>query len=437
MVKLLSIICCFIIAFTINGKHDFSYFTLKNGLKVVCIKKRVIPIVAVSVWYNCGSKCDATGKSGVAHFLEHMAFHSNSMTFNNFLEEIGAENNASTSLGYICFYEIVPKESMEEILKYESARMRSLGIDSQVFTSEKKAILEERSIVYDANPIMSAKESVNANIFNGMPGGISIVGWKHEIESIQQQDLFDFHNKWFAPNNAVLLLVGDVDPHHVKPLVEKYFGGLKEKNLPTMRTQNNVHPSVIKTITHKFSEANCFITRYIYKVPFFAKDNFRKYISLSLAIQAMNQPEFFMAKVIKSATNSLNDIWFSYASGAAYDIVMVNLIGISRDEMDDMEKLWHCFKQKLLSDSILTNDEINAIKRQNFISMAYEDDDIMVTAQYVGSSLMAGHPLEKIMATDEIIQAITLQECNSTISEIFQREPIAVSRLEKQEHDNE
>ncbi|MDR1334920.1 MAG: insulinase family protein [Holosporaceae bacterium] len=435
MIKLLAVVCCFVFTFIINGKHDFVNFTLKNGLRVICIKKSAIPIVTIHICYDCGSRCDAIGKSGVAHFLEHMAFHSHGMAFNNFLEEIGAERNAYTSLGYICFYEVVPKEYMEKVLEYESARMRSLDINQEVFASEKKAILEERNMVYDANPAGLIHESLYANIFNRMSGGISVIGWKHEIESIQQQDLFDFHDKWFAPNNAVLILVGDIDPQRIKILVEKHFGDLKAKSLPKIKTRCNVAPSVVKTVGCKSSEANCFRTCYVYRIPFFARDNFRKYLSLSLAVQAMNQSEFFIIKKIKSATNMLNEVNFSFTSNAAYDIVTIHLTGVSQDDMDSMEELWHFLKEKLRTNSGLTDSEINAVKRQRSTFIAHEDDDIKLIAYSIASLLISGYSPEEIMAQDETIQAITQQECNNLITEIFSGDPIAISKLKRKDYE--
>jgi zinc protease len=391
----------------------------------------------MSVWYNCGSRCDAVGKSGVAHYLEHMAYAIKGGAFNNFLEEIGAEKNAFTWLGCICFYEVVPKEHMEEVLKYESARMNSFDIDHAVFASEKKAILEERNTLYDTNPVTLSCEATYSNIFDRTSAGINVIGWKHEIESLQEQDLFDYHNKWFAPNNATLVLVGDVDYQQIKPMVEKYFGGLKEKTLPILKTNDNVQSKVVKTITSKSSEVGGFSTSYIYLVPFHAKDNFRKYLGLSLAFQALNQPEAIIRKTIESATDKRAEIGFFYSANSSHDIVTIWLNGNSKNDLDDAEKIWHILKQKLQSDSALTNDEINAVKRQKLLSMAHKYDDIMDLAECIGFSLMDGHSLDNIMAEDEIIQTMSQQECNEAIREVFCSEPIAISRLEQEDYDEE
>ncbi|MDR1235711.1 MAG: insulinase family protein, partial [Holosporaceae bacterium] len=134
----------FFTIFFAYAKPDTVDFVLKNGLRVICIEKKTSPIIFFSIWYRCGSKDDAVSKSGVAHYLEHMAFVSKRMEFNTFLESVGALRNAFTSLNVICFHELVPKENIEVVFNHESMRMKSLDIADDAFLSEKGAILEER-----------------------------------------------------------------------------------------------------------------------------------------------------------------------------------------------------------------------------------------------------------------------------------------------------
>jgi zinc protease len=180
------------LTFNSCAKYDAFEFALDNGLRVVCVKRNSVPIIAFSIWYKCGSKCDLVSKSGVAHYLEHTAF-SSKKEFRDFLEEIGAECNAFTSFNTICFYEIVPKEHLETIFLNESDRMKSIQIDDTDFLSEKGAILEERSMRTDNDPEGAYQETMLANMFNRKTGGIGIIGWKHEINGIKKQETSQFY----------------------------------------------------------------------------------------------------------------------------------------------------------------------------------------------------------------------------------------------------
>ncbi|MDR2068157.1 MAG: insulinase family protein, partial [Holosporaceae bacterium] len=221
----------------LHAKFNVCEFSLENGLRVVCVEKKNSPIALFSVWYRCGSKCDAVSKTGAAHYLEHMAIASNRRSC-DFLERIGAEHNAFTSINLICFYEIVPQEYLERVFEYEAERMDSLRIDDGEFKSERGAILEERNQRVDNDPDGARREVMLSNVFNREIGGAALIGWKHEIESIQKQDLHEFHQKWFAPNNATLVIVGDFDLNYVKNLSEKYWGIKKAKKIPEEKTED-------------------------------------------------------------------------------------------------------------------------------------------------------------------------------------------------------
>ena len=415
----------------LHGKYDITAFTLKNGLRAICVKKNTLPIVSFSIWYDCGSCCDALSRSGVAHFLEHMAFSIDKGAFDKFLETIGAEKNAFTSMKTICFYEIIPTKDLETIIESEAKRMKTIEIEDKKFINEKSVILEERSSRIDTNPAGQEQEVVLAQLLNRSPGSISIIGWKHEIESITPKDLLDFHYKWFAPNNATIIAVGDVDPTQLKVSLEKHFGNIERKKIPP---QDDVgeKPTIVKETNFSSPKNGSFASvDYFYFVPFSAKSDFRKCIALKLAVQILNQPNFFVKKTLEDAMSKASSINFSYISGYLhYDILNITISCKSINDCVDSEKIWtHYLKKKILNVKLKQSD-LDTIKQCKAIATAYQKDDITKIMNHIGFMLASRFNLEQVQTLDETLQSITLNECQEVLKEVLgAADLIAISRV--------
>jgi zinc protease len=427
--------------FCAQAKYDAVRFTLKNGLQVICIKKKSAPIIFFSIWYCCGSKNDAISKSGVAHYLEHMAFSSNKMEFSELLEDIGALNNAFTSINTICFHEVIPKEDIEMIFTHEAMRMVSLNIDNNVFQSEKGAILEERSMQVDNDPDGAMQESTLANIFNRETGGIVVIGWKHEIETIIPKDLQEFHDKWFAPNNALIVISGDFEFDHIKKLAEKYFEKIPPKHIETPNEVNGVFPETsvcLKEIEYGSPKnGSSSAVEYVYRVPFSSRKNLRKSIALDVAIMALNQPAFFVKKMLKDVTNCATRVAFGYVDRVfAQDIVTFEISASSIDAVHDSENMWRYLRKRLLYTGI-SQSELDAVKLQYLVSLAYKKDDIVNMSNHFGWLLTGGYSLEEIQEIDDMVQSITAKECNDLLRDVFSQEPYAISRIVPKGYDRE
>jgi zinc protease len=389
----------------------------------------------------CGSKNDAISKSGVAHYLEHMAFVSNKMQFNNFLEYIGAERNAFTYINTICFHEIVPKEHIETVFQHESKRMISIDIDDKAFLSEKGAILEERSMRVDNDPKGAQNEVLLANLFNRQIGGIEIIGWKHEIEGLQKEDLYAFHDKWFAPNNAVIIISGDFDLDQIKSLVEKYFGPISEKKIDKTleeKTDSLSTNQCLKEVKYSSPKNGPYsFVSYIFRIPFQSKSNLRKAIALEVAMMAMNQPTFFVKKMLEDVYKCASTVWFEFIDRVfQYDIAVLEISSRSIDDLHDAEDIWRYLKKKLVHEGI-TKSQLDKVKKKYLISLAYKKDDIVKMSNYFGWLLVCGYSLEEIQSIDDIVQSITEKECNDLIKEVFSQDPHFIARTVPKGYDRE
>ncbi|MDR0678472.1 MAG: insulinase family protein [Holosporaceae bacterium] len=431
------ILTFFLVVFCSQAKYNIVDFVLNNGLRIVFIEKKTAPIIFFSIWYKCGSQYDAISKSGVAHYLEHMAFCSNRMKFSNFLEDIGASKNAFTSINTICFHEIVPKENIEDVFIHEAERMRSLNVDDKTFLSEKKAILEERSMRIDNNPEGACYESVLSNIFNREIGGIGIIGWKHEIESIKKEDLYSFHGQWFAPNNAIIVISGDFELSQIKTLAQKYFEKIPPKELPKIPIKNS-SPVCLREIKYSSPKnGEISLVKYIYRVPFSSKENFRKTITFDIAIKIINRPAFFIIKMLKDVLNSAIDVKFDYESRVfSYDVVILEISSNSIDNLRHSEDIWDHLKNKLARIEI-SKPELDTVKRQYLISLAYTKDDIREMSNQVGWLLMCGYSVGEIQSMDDIVQSISEKECTDVLREVFSMKPVAIARNVPKGYDHE
>lgn len=403
-----------------QAKYDAQEYVLKNGLRVVFIKKAPSTVAYFSVWYKCGSNKDHIGKSGVAHFLEHMAFETDNHKFRNFLEKIGADFNAFTSYEVVCFHETFEKSYIEEIIKNEAQRLRGITINDEDFNSEKGAILQERNERVSDESGGIWQEACCANIFNRQAGGTSIVGWKHEIESIEKEDLYEFYDKWFVPNNATIIVIGDINFSDLKKMIDKYFQDIPGKKLPPSKAE--LFDSSKKYDVRYYKKMGMLTTRSIlYNVP---KDlTFREKQALRLSIGALNHPSSEISKI------SDYRLGFFYSSeGFSTDYVSVICESLIND-LDEMEMLWRYFRSKIISIGIRQKD-IDVKKKKYLADVALHfQDDISVLGRVIGHQLVRGDSLKDATSLFDVVQSISLKECQDVLKKVFSKQPIAFEQI--------
>ena len=208
-----------------------SSFSLDNGMKVVVIEDHRAPVITHMVWYRAGASDEKLGKSGVAHLLEHLLFKETENVkngeFSKTVEAIGGSDNAFTSQDYTGYFQRVSKEYLELMMFYESDRMQNLKVSELDFATELQVVIEERSQRTDTNPGALFNEQNMAALYLNHPYGIPIVGWRHELDELKREDVLEFYRTYYSPNNAILIVSGDVDPRNVELLANNYYGSLK------------------------------------------------------------------------------------------------------------------------------------------------------------------------------------------------------------------
>ena len=242
----------FVIFFRIFFKEAFNAKStnLDNGLTLVVVENSRAPVVAQMIWYNFGSSIEKRGKSGLAHFMEHLMFkgtkkHPESF-FSDFLSKVGGSENAFTSYDYTAYYQIFPSQHVEKLIELEADRMKNLTLTKKNVEIEKQVILEERFQRIESDPSAQLDESMRSILFPNHYYGRPIIGWRHEIENLSYKDVIDFYKELYN-SNATLILSGDIKFDDAKKLVKKYY---KDYKSPIKLQQINLENPDLKTFAN-------------------------------------------------------------------------------------------------------------------------------------------------------------------------------------------
>lgn len=211
---------------------DIREHFLSNGLKVVTLENHKSPVVTFQVWYKVGSRNEVTGKTGLSHLLEHMMFKGTPKygkgEFSRIVSKNGGNENAFTSQDYTAYFEIFASDRLDISLDLESDRMVNLLIDPEEFLLERDVVKEERRLRTEDDPVSSLVEELYAAAFKVHPYHSPIIGWMGDISNLTREDAYNYYRKYYAPNNATIVVVGDFDTEDVVKRIEKYFGGIPQ-----------------------------------------------------------------------------------------------------------------------------------------------------------------------------------------------------------------
>src|SRR5918995_3172801 len=214
---------------TVTSERPAS-FTLDNGLQVVVIADRRTPVVTQMIWYKVGSADETPGKSGLAHFLEHLMFKGTSKhpagEFSKTVLRIGGNENAFTSLDYTGYFQRVPREQLGKMMEFEADRMTGLILKDENVLPERDVVLEEYNMRVANNPDSRLSEQIMAALYLNHPYGRPVIGWRQEIEKLDREDALAFYKRFYAPNNAILVVAGDVELKEIRAMVERTYGDI-------------------------------------------------------------------------------------------------------------------------------------------------------------------------------------------------------------------
>lgn len=226
-----------LLAIPAHADAPIEQFRLANGMEVVVLPNHRIPAVTHMMWYRVGAGEDPQGKSGLAHYLEHMMFQGTKKyspgQLNTIVMQHGGQMNAFTGHDATSYFISIAKEHLPLVMEMEADRLRGLAPTDANAIKERSVIIEERRQVVENNPQAMLSEQMNAMLFRHHVYGTPVIGWKHEMEGLTKQDVLAFHNRYYTASNAILVIAGDITAKEAKPLVEKYYGRLPKAPVPT------------------------------------------------------------------------------------------------------------------------------------------------------------------------------------------------------------
>ena len=239
---------------TVTSERPAS-FTLGNGLQVVVIPDHRTPVVTQMIWYKVGSADETPGKSGLAHFLEHLMFKGTAKhpagEFSETVRRIGGNENAFTSVDYTGYFQRVPREQLGRMMEFEADRMTGLILKDENVLPERDVVLEEYNMRVANNPDARLNEQMMAALYLNHPYGRPVIGWRQEIEKLDREDALAFYKRFYAPNNATLVIAGDVDAKEIRPMVERAYGAIPaQPAIPAQRIRpQEPVPAAPRTVT--------------------------------------------------------------------------------------------------------------------------------------------------------------------------------------------
>ncbi len=406
-----------------------STFTLANGLEVIVIEDHRAPIVVQMIWYRAGAADEPAGKSGIAHFLEHLMFKGTDKIppnqFSAMVEAQGGDDNAFTSWDYTAYFQRISADRLEMVMEMEADRMRNLVLTEDDVVTERQVILEERSQRTDSDPGALLTEQMRAMQFLNHRYGIPIIGWRHEMEGLSQTDALDWYGRFYAPNNATLVIAGDVTPDQVKALAEKHYGPLQpsEGILPRQRPQEP--PALAErriTLTDE-RVSNPYIFR-TYLAP--ERDPGAQETAAALTILAAllggDGQTAHLARALQFDTQTAVYTAAFYDGSSiddgSFGLIVVPAPGVSlADAEAAMDKAVADFMAKGPDPAAFER-----IKTQIRASEIYAKDDIQGLANTYGEELSIGLGLTDIKDWPAILDAVTIEDVKAAATLVLNRD---------------
>lgn len=424
----IGILATLCVAFSAKAQ-DVTTFTLDNGMQAVVIENHRAPVVVHMVWYRIGAADEPPGKSGIAHFLEHLLFKGTddreAGELSRLVEANGGSDNAFTSWDYTAYHQRVAADRLGLMMELEADRMRDVQMTEEDVETERDVVLEERSQRVD-NEIGSVfMEQRRAAQYLNHPYSIPIIGWRHEIEALTRDDAYDFYHRFYAPNNAILVVAGDVSPEEVKALAETHYGPVLPSDgiVPRVRPEEPPQLSERRMQLADPSVAQPYISR-SYLAPERDPGAQKKAAALSYLAEILGGSGATSILGQKLQFEQKLAIYTAaYYDGSSLDDGTFNLIVVPAEgvSLGDAEAAMDAVIEDFLSKGI--NDaQFERIKFQVRAAEIYSQDDIVGLAHRYGEGLAIGLSVEDIQAWPEILDAVTKEDVLIAAREVLNKQ---------------
>lgn len=413
--------------------EDVHSFTLKNGMEIFVLENSSIPNANMYLFYKVGSRNEHTGITGISHFFEHMMFNGakkfGPKEFDRTMEASGGANNAYTSENITAYTDWFPRSALEIIFELESDRIAHLNFDSSMIESERGVILSERSTGLENNPMEELWQEVQATAFIAHPYMWPVIGWESDIKNWTKQDLENYFHTYYAPNNCVVVISGDVKFDEVKMLAEKYFGSIPSG--PEPRKVHTIEPT-------QTGERRVFVQREVptpylmitYHVP---QSGGEDYYALDLlnSILSQGRSSRLYSSLVEDSQLALEaDSYY----GEAFDPTLFYFLGICNDgiKASELEKAMLDEIQKIIDEGINEN-ELQKVKNQKLMEFYKTLETINGMSNTIGTYELFFGDYKKLFSAPDDYKKVTADDIKRVAAKYFTKENRTVGILNTEE----
>lgn len=391
-------------------------FTLRNGMQVVVISDRRAPVVTHMVWYRVGSADEPRGVSGIAHFLEHLMFKGTRRVgagaFDETIARNGGEHNAFTSYDYTAYYQRIARDRLEVAMTLEADRMRNLQFDPAMIESERDVIIEERRQRTDNAPSQVLMERMRAMLYPNHPYGTPIIGWLHEMQDLSQEEAEAFYRVWYAPNNAILVVAGDIDAEELRPLAERIYGRFRPTRALPARAWVSDPPAVgPMRVSHADEKVAQPSLLRLYPALSYSTDDGRQAHALDVAMEILGggaTSRLYVALVEEQgiAVNAGVAADLAGIGGGSVALYATPADGVTLEQLE------------AAADAVIAEylaegpSEAETVRARNALAAGavYARDSQETLANVFGSSLAEGESIEDVVTWEASIRAVGADE---------------------------
>ena len=409
--------------------------TLSNGLRVIVREDRRAPTAVHMVWYRAGGMDEVSGTTGVAHVLEHMMFKGTPNVgageFSRRVAAAGGRDNAFTSKDYTAYFQQVPKERLAQMMQLEADRMRHLNLDAGEFAQEIKVVMEERRQRTDDSPHARLGEQLTAVAYQTHPYRVPVIGWMNDLENMTVQDARDWYRRWYAPNNACVVVVGDVDHQAVFKLAQMYYGRVPARALPARKTPDEPEQAGIRRFTLR-AEAELPMLIMAYKVPVLRDvENDVDPYALEMLAAVLDGHD-----AARLTTRLIREQQLAVSAGASYDSLargpgLFYLSGAPGEGKTraDLEAALRAEIARIAEDGVAP-DELARARAQLVAGQVYKLDSMFAQAMEIGQLEAVGIPHRQGRRIIEKFQAVTAEAVQGVARKYFVDERLTVAELD-------
>ncbi len=406
---------------------QISHHRLDNGMEVVVIPDHRAPVVTHMVWYRNGSADDPLGKSGIAHFLEHLMFKGTRNhpqgAFSEIVAELGGQENAFTSNDYTAYFQRVPKDCLRVMMEFEADRMTNLVLTDEIVAPERDVVLEERRMRTDGDPGAQLNEAVQAALYTHHPYGKPIIGWQHEIESLSREDALAYYQRFYTPENAILIVAGDIEAEEALALARDTYGAIPARGeAPRRERPREPGPRAHRTVTLADSKVEQPTHQRVYLVPSYRTAEAGEAEALEIAAHLIGggPTSLLYRKLVMEERVAVSAGAYYYGTAlddSGFYLWTVPAPGVSLETLDAKV-------ESILADMArapLDEADLARAKTRLIADAVYAQDNQSMLARWYGAALTTGESVEAVRTWPDRIDAVSAQDVRAAVAKWLTR----------------